>query len=245
MVKKILLISAALVLTGYLAFAIVFINPKANTDNVCKTLKIEVVQTDEAAYLDEKQIEALLNRSGQNPIGKNLSEIRMESLEKAVKENKLIKQVESYKTIDGNVHIKVYPRTPALRIFSETGSYYVDSEGEIMPIPSNFSAYVPVATGKISEEYAKKQLSPFALFLKKNKYWNEQIEQIHVAPNLDIELTPRKGDHSIILGKIENYPENLDKLELFYDKGLDKVGWNRYSVINLKYKNQVVCTKRD
>ena len=245
MIKKILLIVFVFFLTGYLMFAVVFINPKANINNVCKAVKIELVQTDETAYLDEKQIESFLNRSGLNPVGKKLSDIRMETIQKALMENRLIKKVESHKTIDGNVYIKIFSRTPMLRIISDTGNYYIDNEGGIMPIPSNFSAYVPVATGKISEEYAKKQLYSFAIFLKKNKFWNAQIEQIHVTSNLDIELTPRVGNHSIILGKIENYTENLDKLRLFYDKGLNKVGWNRYSVINLKYKNQVVCTKRD
>jgi cell division protein FtsQ len=58
-----------------------------------------------------------------------------------------------------------------------------------------------------------------------------------------VELTPTVGNHQIILGKIADYRENLNKLQLFYEKGLAEVGWNRYSVINLKYKNQVVCTK--
>ena len=30
---------------------------------------------------------------------------------------------------------------------------------------------------------------------------------------------------------------------IFYQNGLNKVGWNIYSTINLEYKNQVVCTK--
>ncbi|MDR3267157.1 MAG: hypothetical protein LBT24_06285, partial [Tannerella sp.] len=68
-----------------------------------------------------------------------------------------------------------------------------------------------------------------------------QIAQIYVAQNQDIELSPTVGNHQIILGKISDYRENLDKLQLFYEKGLNKVGWNKYSVINLKYKNQVVC----
>jgi cell division protein FtsQ len=112
-----------------------------------------------------------------------------------------------------------------------------------MPVPNNFSAYVPIATGYIEESYAKQQLYEFALFLQKDKFWNSQIEQIYVAPNSDIELIPRVGNHQIILGKIEDYTENLTKLKVFYEKGLNNVGWNKYSKINLKYKNQVVCTK--
>jgi cell division protein FtsQ len=242
MVKKILFIVSALLLTGYLAFAVAFLNPKAKIETKCSGLEVEVVETD-IPYLDEAQVIASLQRRNLNPVGKEFSDISLEALEKALEENKLIKEVESYKTVGGVIKVKVYQRTPVLRVISENGNYYIDSERERMPVPPNFAAYVPLVTGKISEEYAKHELYDFVLFLQKNKYWNSQIEQIHIDSNLDVELMPRKGNHHIILGKIEDYKENLDKLKLFYDKGLDKVGWNRYSVINLKYKNQVVCTK--
>jgi cell division protein FtsQ len=244
MVKKILYSTLALLLTGYLVFAVTFVNPKAGEDKKCTGMQIEVVEANENSYLNKSQIESFLKTAKQNPVGKNLSGVSTEAIEKALQTNKLIKETEVYKTIDGTVKVKVYQRTPILRIISNQGNYYVDNEGEIMPVPVNFSAYVPVATGYISETYAKKQLYDFACFLKKNKYWNTQIEQIHVNANLDVEITPREGNQEIILGKIDDYKENLNKLQLFYEKGMDKVGWNKYSIINLKYKNQVVCTKR-
>jgi cell division protein FtsQ len=245
MVRKISHIVLALLLLSYFAFAVAFMNPKANIDKECTTMQIEVVENGETSYLSNAQVESFLKKANVNPVGKKMSAISTEFIEKVLKENKLIKEVESFKTVDGTVKIKVYQRIPVLRIISEKGNYYVDKEGQIMPVPLNFAAYVPIATGNISEGYAKDRLYPFALFLRSHKFWNEQIEQIYVAPNLDIELTPRKGNHLIVLGKIEDYEENLDKLKLFYGKGLDKVGWNKYSVINLKYKNQVVCTKRE
>jgi cell division protein FtsQ len=121
----------------------------------------------------------------------------------------------------------------------------MDEEGLILPIPRNFSAYIPVASGSIDKEYAKNKLLDFAFFLQSDKFWNSLISQIYVAPNGDVELTPVVGNHQIILGKIEDYKDNLDKLRLFYEKGLNKVGWNKYSIINLKYKDQIVCTKID
>ncbi|MDR0541954.1 MAG: cell division protein FtsQ [Dysgonamonadaceae bacterium] len=245
MVKKIIHLLFAALLLVYIAFAVAFINPKAGGDRQCKGVEIEIAETREASYLNRTQIETLLAKANIKPAGRKMSEINTGAIEKTLKEYKLIKKVEVYKTTDGTVKIRPFQRIPILRVISERGNYYVDSEGQIMPVPSNYAACVPLATGLISNEYAKKQLYPFADFLRKNKFWNEQIEQIHVLPNLDIELTPRKGNHAIVLGKIENYKENLDKLELFYNKGLNKIGWNKYSRINLKYKNQVVCTKRE
>jgi cell division protein FtsQ len=244
MIKKILLISAVVLLASYIVFALFFMGSKTTTDNECTEIKVEVVKA-ETSYLTETQVESYLKRVNLHPVGKKMSEINIDAIEKSLKDSKLIKKAESYKTISGTVKIKVYQRTPVLRIISERDNYYVDDEGKKMPIPADFTAYLPVATGKISEEYAQTKLYDFALFLQHDKFWNSQIEQIHITPKLDVELIPRVGNHRIVLGKIEDYKENLDKLKLFYLKGLNKVGWNRYSIINLKYKNQVVCTRQE
>ena len=245
MLKKIIHILLAALLLVYLAFSVAFINPKVDRDKECNDVQIKVMETSGDSYLSESQIESLLAKANIQLKGQKMSEIQTRFVGEILEESDLIKNTEVYKTIDGRVVIRVYQRIPVLRVISERGNYYVDTEKQIMPVPPQYAAYVPIATGAISNEYATKQLYDFVDFLRKNKLWNDQIEQIHVLPNLDVELTPRKGNHVIVLGKIENYKENLDKLTLFYEKGLNKVGWNKYSRINLKYENQVVCTKRE
>ena len=244
MTKKIIHIVFAVLLLIYLAFSVAFISPKVE-DKECSSIQIKIAETTGASYLNEPQIEALLEKAHIRLKGQKMSEIQTRHVETSLEESNLIKNAEVYKTIDGTVVIRVYQRIPILRVISEKGNYYVDTERQIMPVPLQYAAYVPLATGAISNEYAMNQLYDFAVFLRKDKLWNEQIEQIHVLPNLDVELTPRKGNHTIVLGKIENYKKNLEKLTLFYEKGLNKVGWNKYSQINLKYENQVVCTKRE
>ena len=245
MLKKSLLITAVVLLSAYLLFAFFYLNHDKKKDLVCKELRIDIVNASDQSYLRDNDIIVDITKAGLSPVGKNLSTVSTATIENKLEENRLIKKVECYKTIDGTVRIKAYQRDPVLRIFSTKESYYVDNEGEKMPVPENFAAYLPVASGFIEDEYATKQLYEFALFLQQDKFWNSQIKQIYVAPNGDIELTPAVGNHQIILGKIENYKENLEKLRLFYEKGLSKVGWNKYSVINLKFKNQVVCTKKE
>lgn len=243
MLKKIILIVSAVLLLAYLVFSVVYLN-KRTENRICNEFHVEIMDTLDRHYITDNEITLILKNAKLSPVGKDLSEISTTAIKDKLEENKLIKKVECFKTIDGAVKVKVYQRIPILRIFSNKGSYYVDNEGEIMPVPKSFAIYVPVASGNIENEYAKTNLYEFALFLQKDKFWNSQIEQIHVASNGDIELTPRVGNHQIVLGKIEDYKENLEKLKLFYDKGLNVVGWNRYSTINLKYKDQVVCTKR-
>jgi cell division protein FtsQ len=244
MFKKISIVPVIILLLVY--FGLVVIYPTENKSKThCTDIQIEIKQEGENRYIAEKDINRILQQSGLHPVGKNLSEINTGRIEAALDANDLIRRTECYKTVNGSVKLKVYQRTPLLRIIANKGSYYVDTEGEKMPVPANFGAYVPVATGFIEDDFARTELFRFSQFLRKNKFWNAQIEQINVAPSGDIELTPRVGSHQIILGKITDYEENLDKLKLFYEKGLNEIGWNKYSKINLKYKNQVICTKRN
>jgi cell division protein FtsQ len=48
-----------------------------------------------------------------------------------------------------------------------------------------------------------------------------------------------------VFGDAKDFEEKFEKLKTFYTEGLNKTdGWNKYSTINIKYKNQVVCTKK-
>jgi cell division protein FtsQ len=103
---------------------------------------------------------------------------------------------------------------------------------------------LPIASGNIEKSLATTDLYKFALFLQKHDFWNNQIEQIYVHPDKEVELIPRVGSHRIILGSFEDFKEKMDNLQLFYEQAIPKLGWEKYEVINLKYKNQIVCTKK-
>ena len=84
-----------------------------------------------------------------------------------------------------------------------------------------------------------------AEYIHDNDFWNKQIEQITVSSKDEVTLYPRVGNHTIVLGNTQNYKDKLDRMLLFYEKGLPKVGWNKYKTINLAFNGQIVCTKRD
>ena len=143
------------------------------------------------------------------------------------------------------VHIlKKADLNPILRVISPRGNYYVDNLGSTMPVSRRYVAHVPVVSGYVEKELAVTDLYKFALFLQENDFWNNQIEQIYVHPDNEVELIPRVGNHRIVLGSFADFEEKLDNLRLFYEKAIPKVGWEKYSIISLKYKDQIVCTKR-
>ena len=64
-----------------------------------------------------------------------------------------------------------------------------------------------------------------------------------IKENKEIELVPRVGNHTILLGDITNYQENSES-SICFMKRVNQVGWNDYKEINLKFRNQIVCVKR-
>lgn len=95
------------------------------------------------------------------------------------------------------------------------------------------------------------KLINFVKLLDDDPFWNAQVVQINVRGNdnapqwkePDIELIPRMGNHLIALGTVDRVREKLDKLTLFYRNVLDYEGWDTYRLIDIRYRNQIVCRK--
>lgn len=97
------------------------------------------------------------------------------------------------------------------------------------------------------------KLINFVRFIRGDSFWNAQIVQINVssegsaggsraAQDPQIEIVPRVGNHVIMLGSLDDVQSKFDKLMNFYKNVLRYEGWDKHRYINLKYKNQVVCS---
>ncbi len=243
--KKVLVIIGICLLAGYLIFAAFYFQEKPK-DGTCSGFELEVQNSSSSdQFVETEDILKYIDEKGLNPTGKSLSDINTNAIEEAILTNQLVKKANVFVTNNGAIKASIEERKPILRIISNTGeNYYIDNEGNKMPLSKRFTAYLPIASGAIKEDFAKSELYKFALFLYNDEFWNAQIEQIVVLPNKDLKLIPRVGDHQIILGNLDGFTDKLDKLFTFYKNGLNETGWNKYSVINLKFDKQVVCTRR-
>lgn len=243
--KKILLLLAMLLIMAYLAIAVTTFNAPPK-EVVCEDITLVIKDSVNAGFVTQKEVAAILKKNNLNPIGENMEKINSDSLEKVLSQHPLINDVECYKTPGGRIYIEVTQRVPVLRVMGRNGeNYYIDNKGIAMPYETKCVAHLPIVTGHADKAFVTNELYQFALFLQKNKFWNAQIEQINILPEREIELVPRVGDHIIFLGKIDNYEKKLERLKEFYRKGLNKVGWNKYSRISVEFGNQVICTKRE
>lgn len=231
---------------------------------VCSDIKVNIDRSNGNYFVEEEDIFAMVYHEIDTLVGRPISAIQTDRLEHKINNHPSVANTEIYKTLDGLLKIEVTQRTPIVRVFSYSGdSYYLDSTGKVMPPSDKYTSRVFVANGYIYDSFkdisnmnAKMvtdsiqgrilidDIFTMAEFIRRDPLWRAQIEQLYVNKDFEIELIPRVGNHRIVVGDATDIKEKFDKLKIFYKKGLSKTGWNEYSVINLKFANQVVCKKR-
>lgn len=241
--KNLLKVLLLLALAAYLVMAFTNLN-KPDTDAVCKRVEIVVEDSARAGFIHSDEVIRILRAAKLYPQGKRMDFVDSRKIEQALRKNPFIEEALCYKTAANSVRIQLSQRLPVMRIMSEDGSnYYIDNKGRVMP-QLTYPADLVVATGQISPEYARKYLVGIGKFLQEDAFWNDQIVQLHVDGLGHIELIPRVGDHLVYMGPPTDFRHKLGHLKVFYDKVLNVVGWNKYSLISLEFNNQIICKKK-
>lgn len=242
MIKKLAIVFLLLGLACYFIAAVTVLN-KPKEGLVCNGVEVFVEDSVKNGFIQSAEVMQILEKRKCDPRGKLMSEIVLQQIDSALLKSPYIKDVMSYKTPGGKVCISVRQRLPILHVMPDKGnSYYLDRSGKQMPT-SSCCANLVVATGHITPQYARQNLTRLGQIMQDDDFWNNQILQIYVAENGEVELVPRVGEHTILLGAPTHVEEKLGRLKEFYTEGLNKVGWNKYSTISLKYDNQVICRK--
>ncbi len=252
--RKIASLVVVIGLIAYLAFTSSFVDKKEQ-DVICRAIHITICDSAVNRFVRPSDIRSLLDRENKKLVNMPLYQINTYDLEQLLNARSVIKNAEVYPSIDGILHIKVYQRSPIIRLQTNGGNFYMDESGYIFPLSVIYTSYVPIATGNIpmsikpsyrgeipkSDKFLK-QLYEFALFLQDNDFWQAQVLQIHVTNNREVELVPRVGNQIIKLGDLDDVEYKLEKLFAFYEKAMPVEGWNKYQTLDLRFSNQVVCT---
>src|SRR4030095_10723863 len=74
-------------------------------------------------------------------------------------------------------------------------------------------------------------------------FWMSQVAQVDITPERKFEMIPVVGNHTVKLGDGENIGEKFRRLMIFYQQVLSKTGFERYKLIDVQYKGQVVASR--
>lgn len=265
MIKRILNITVLVVSVLGLLVSLAF-STRESEKFPCQNINIDVDDHITGNFFVTKEdVMDMIYAKGDSLVGTPISSIPISVYERHIAANPSVKRAEVYTKHGGTFAVKVYQREPILRVITSEGdSYYLDKEGYVMPTSANYTARVPVASGFVLDKQYEMQrynvasmsdslknesclddLYTLATFVRNDEFWKTQVQQIIVEADGELTVVPTVGDHHILLGHTDKLERKFKKLKLFYLKGLNKTGWDQYSHINLKYKDQVICTKKN
>lgn len=244
-----MVIVAWLCLVGAIGFSVYYVYMKWAAVR-CQAVVVNI-NPSSPRFMDEAEIAGMIEKSGEPIIGHRLAAININKLEARLSSFTTLNNVEIFRKVDakgisftGKLIISVDQRTPVIRMKNSTDDYYLDSEGVKIPTSPKYVERILIATGTIPDDQVKKVLLKMADFINKDDFWRAQIEQVFIQENGELLLVPQVGGYLIEFGTPEEYELKLRNLKAVYQQGFKNMGWNRYKTISVKYRNQVVCTKK-
>lgn len=169
-------------------------------------------------------------------------------------------EVSASVSVSGKVVVRARQRRPVVRLYYGDNEMYLDGKGCLMPASRIGSCDVLVAGGdfrmpmpadsvwRVATSVGNRQLTDLwrvACYLDAESRYGDLIDQLYVERDGDLMMVPKLGNHVIELGSADDLDTKFANLLAFYQKGMPRAGWDTYSRISLKYRGQVVCTKRN
>lgn len=252
--KKILTISVWVILASGIVVLLVAAITRKNNEQITG-IQINISGVQNNYFIGKKDVIKILEKVNGKPIEKAIaSTLDLAAMENALQKDLWIKKAEIFFDNNNVLQVKIAEREPVVRIFTTSGaSFYMDSSLTRLPLSDKFSARLPVFTNfptdvlvlMKADSILLKEIKTLSEFIGGDPFWMAQIDQVDITPVRTFELIPKLGNQVIRFGNAENYGEKFNKLLAFYKQVQTRIGWNRYSVIDLQFKNQVVGINRD
>jgi len=209
----------------------------------CTRVDIQISDSADYAFVNVEELYCTLESKGLLPVGKAMDDISCYAIEECLLGHDLIRTAECYKSVQNVVHISVTQRVPMLYVKINEGNYYVDIDRKVMPDCPSVNMRVPIFTGLIEQEMATNEYYDFAKWLSDNSYWKDRITHVNVNSPEYIVLTQLDVEGDIILGKLDDFEQKMNKLRKLYVDGLDQIGYKSYKEYDLRFEGQVVGRK--
>jgi len=265
--RKILNITILVLCAAALVVMVGFVETQQQTIR-CKGLEIRIDYQGSESFITAEGLVSMIGRQqGDSLVGMRLSNVNIEQIRTALLGNVYVERGLVYTTVDGVIKVELTQRRPILRVINRIGQhFFLSSDGHMIPTTIDNSARVPLAHGYIDEIFNPtinlkparpldeeiddcitilQKLFLMGQYLQEDSFFQALVDEVYVNPYGEFEIMPKTGGHVVAFGGIEDMEGKFDKLLAFYQKGLKENGWKKYKTINIKYKNQVVCSKNN
>lgn len=254
---------AAKVLSAFAVVALLGFVDRSGSSVPVRSISVSMVKGQGLYFIDPDALRLQVVNGAGPVIGTAVGKVDETAIEMRLRSIPCVASADVYHTLDGVLHIRVAKREPIVRVINADGSgFYIDREGWTMPLSAGYTARVLVVTGQLAEPFATaapvnvnaipdsvshqvrcKSILAMARTLDADPLWNAMFEQVVMDADGDMELIARVGPPRVRIGDGSNLEQRLNKLRTFYTRGIPQTDWRRYRMIDLRFNDQVVCTK--
>lgn len=247
--RKVFLALFTVVLVGLSAFAMLSA-ARIQDNRHIRGLDVQVENEEQFRFVNKEQVVRQLFTDRHLKVqGLSLGKADLNQMERILSTNPWIGNAEVFLDNARILHIHITQRVPQLRLFTRKGaSFYMDASLALLPVSEEHTQYellfvnVPdLGSDSISSEYKKSMLF-VARAIKRDSFWQAQTSEIIVNGLNDFEIVPVLGTHKILLGSPDRLEEKLENVFAFYQDVLNKVGWNRYTLLDARFADQIVAS---
>ena len=242
-----------IVFTIIMMVLVVFIGfvEKKHAEKRLANIQVKVNAIADVYFVDEKEI--LVKLKTEFPLlntGISMTELNFNKIERKVENHPFVKNSEVFADLKGNVWIEIDQYKPMARIVRPmSADGYISSEGIILPTSPRYTTRVLTLEGAYAERLLDEEdltvkhsdILNLIRFIEKDKFWKAQITGLEINKKGDIKLFQQVGKQVIEFGDAQDIEEKFKKIMLFYDEILPAKGWNTYSRVSVKYKDQIIC----
>ncbi len=146
---------------------------------------------------------------------------------------------------NGVLRLEVRPMTPVARVFDASGeSYYVSADSKRIGADVRYHIDVPVVSADFDSIVEVAKVLPVLDYIKNDPVADAMVSGVKVDRRGDIILIPIMRGHVINFGNDNDIANKWKRLKTFYRKVMPVKGWEFYDTVSVKWRGQVVATRR-
>ena len=253
-IKKI----AVFVLATAVLVGVIFAITRHN-GRLCNSVEVEIDYQDGEPILTKEDVLAYLKDYNIKMQGERFEAIDMDSLKSVLSKHPYIHEFNGVSNIGNKLFIQLVQVKPLMHVFTENEEqYFIDQSGDYLPYSPKIRVKTIIVNGNIREKFsagkslavdtAKTPIEHAYVMVKHfntNDFLKAQFEQIYITKDKEIELIPVYGSHVVLLSDSKDIEKKMTELVEMYKQGLNREGWEKYKILNLKYKDRIIGVKSD
>ena len=253
-IKKILTVSVWFILASGVVVLLIAAMSKKKSDKI-NGIEIKISGVQNHYFIGKNEVQQILEKVNGKKLEHSPSgSLNLTSMEMRLLKEDWIKKAELFFDNNMVLQVRITEREPIARIFTVSGtSFYIDSSLSRLPLSEKFSARLPVFTGfptevkvlKKKDSVLLNEIKTLSEYINDNPFWMAQIDQVDITSQNDFEIIPKLGGQVIRFGDASDYMQKFARLLAFYQKVEKNIGWNKYSVLDIRFKDQVIGVIRD